>query len=708
MGFFKRERRWRARQVRRQTEEDQVRSSNRRLVVMRLVCVVLFSVLGIQLLRFQILNSGRYQLRAESNRLRAQVVAPSRGIILDRNGNPLVRNVPSYSAVVIPADVPKGREDDTYYQLSSIIGVPPDQIAQMVAQSVQRADPFTPVKVKEDLDQTTVLTLAELRHSLPGVDVQYDAVRQYADGDLLAHIYGYTGPISSDEFDQLKAQGYTLNDDIGKTGLEYTYEDQLRGTPGQKEVEVDSSGRALQTVSQTAPKPGNNLVLTVDLDLQQHFTDILQKYVTQTGSLDAAAVMMNVHTGEILAMVSLPNYDANVFTGGISTQAFQKLLNDPGKPLVNHAISDQYPPGSTFKTITASAALQLGVANENTKLISNGSMCFGGDVHVTGTGDCVFDWRPGLGTLTLKQGIALSSDIYFYCLAGGCPAKDTGYGIPGNGVGQDNLAKFAKQFGLGQKTGIDLPDETAGIIPDPAYSANLKDIDGTPHQWQLADTYFMGVGEGYDATTPLQMVRVAAAIANGGDVVRPHLVHEIDDANGNVVVPPSADIVSHVGVSPQNLAIVRDGMRMAVEGDYNTASAYTAYVPGLKIAGKTGTAEYGTALSAPKGDTVNGDTTGGNGSYSEHGWFMSFAPYDNPQVALIVFQDKGNGAATAAPCAAEMWKYYFNAWLPSHPNAAPAFSAPPVGTPVPLSPTPAPQSPPQGAQIATLPNRHAA
>src|SRR6185437_11418325 len=199
MGFFKRERRWRARQVRRQTEEDQVRSSNRRLVVMRLVCVVLFSVLGIQLLRFQILNSGRYQLRAESNRLRAQVVAPSRGIILDRNGNPLVRNVPSYSAVVIPADVPKGHEDDTYYQLSSIIGVPPDQIAQMVAQSVQRADPFTPVKVKEDLDQTTVLTLAELRHSLPGVDVQYDAVRQYADGDLLAHIYGYTGPISSDE-----------------------------------------------------------------------------------------------------------------------------------------------------------------------------------------------------------------------------------------------------------------------------------------------------------------------------------------------------------------------------------------------------------------------------------------------------------------------------------------------------------------------------
>src|SRR6185437_1828204 len=213
----------------------------------------------------------------------------------------------------------------------------------------QRADPFTPVKVKEDLDQTTVLTLAELRHSLPGVDVQYDAVRQYADGSLLSHIYGYTGPISSDEYDHLKAQGYTLNDDIGKTGLEYTYEDQLRGTPGQKEVEVDSSGRALQTVSQTDPKPGNNLVLTVDLDLQQHFTDILQKYVTQTGSLDAAAVMMNVHTGEILAMVSLPNYDANVFTGGISTQAFQQLLNDPGKPLVNHAISDQYPPGSTLR-----------------------------------------------------------------------------------------------------------------------------------------------------------------------------------------------------------------------------------------------------------------------------------------------------------------------------------------------------------------------
>jgi penicillin-binding protein 2 len=707
MGLFRRERRWRARQERRQTEEDQVRSSNHRLIVVRLVCVLLFSVLGIQLLRFQILNSGRYQLKAESNRLRAEAITPPRGIILDRNHNPLVRNVPSYSAVVIPADIPKGQEDNTYYQLSTIIGVPPDQIAQMVAQSEQRADPFTPVKVKENVDQTTVLTLAELRHALPGVDVQYDAVRQYADGDLLGHIYGYTGTISSDEYDQLKSQGYTLNDDIGKTGIEYTYEDQLRGTPGQKEVEVDAAGRALQTVSQTDPKAGNNLVLTIDTDLQQHFTDILQKYVQQTGSTSAAAVMMNVHTGEILALVSLPNYDVNLFTGGISDSAFQQLLNDPGKPLVDHAISDQYPPGSTFKTITASAALQTGVANENTKLISTGAMCFGGDVHTTGTGDCVYDWRPNLGTLTLKQGIALSSDIYFYCLAGGCPAKDTGYGIPNNGVGQDRLAQYAKQFGLGQKTGIDLPDEATGIIPDPSYSAQLKDVDGTPHQWTLADTYFMGVGEGYDAATPIQMVRVAAAIANGGDVLRPHVVREIDDASGNVVVPPSADVVSHLSVSAQNLAIVRDGMRMAVEGDYNTASAYTAYVPGLKIAGKTGTAEYGTALSAPKGDTVGADTTGGNGTYNEHGWFMSFAPYDDPQVALVVFQEKGNGAATAAPCAADMWKYYFNTWLPSHPNVAPAFNTPPGGTPVPLSPTPAPQSQPQAAQLAAADRRAA-
>jgi len=698
MGLFRRERRWRSRQERRPTEEDLVRAGNRRLIVMRLVCVLIFAVLSLQLLRFQVFNSGRYQLKAESNRLRLQTIPPPRGIILDRNGQPLVRNVPAFSAVIVPADIPKGRETDTYYQLSTIIGVPPDQIAQKVAESLRQSDPFTPVTIKTGLDQTTVLTLAELRHALPGVDVQYDAVRQYADGALLSHIYGYIGKISSDEYKQLKDRGYSLNDDVGKTGLEYTYEDQLRGTPGEKQVEVDAAGRVLQTISQQPAKPGNNLVLSIDLDLQQHFTEILQKWKEKTGSSVAAAVMMNVHTGEILALVSLPNYDANMFSGPVSEQQYQALLNDPGKPLIDHAISDQYPPGSTFKPITGAAALQLGIATPSTTLTSHGIYCPNSNGRNTeqlrSTGSCVYDWAD-LGTLDFYHGLAMSSDIYFYCLAGGCPDLPGG-GLP-RGVGQDNLAKYARQFGLGEKTGIDLPDEATGIIPDSAYAAQLKDIDGKPHQWYIGDTYFMGVGQGYDAATPIQMVRVAAAIANGGDVLRPHIVHEIVDANGNVIVPPQRDVVRHVDISPDNLKVIQTGMRMAVEG----GSAVTAYDPALKIAGKTGTAEFGTAIGrAPVGDNLSG-----NGVYNEHGWFMSFAPYDDPQVALVVFHDKGNGAATAAPCAKEMWEYYFTQYLPNHPTPTPQFGPQPGSTPHPPLPSPTPRSQSGAAQIAVLPER---
>jgi penicillin-binding protein 2 len=637
MGLFRRERRWRS-QSRQVRDVDPVRSSGRRLIVVRLVVIVLFSALSLQLLRFQVINRSSYQLEAETNRLRLVQTEPPRGLIYDRNHNQLVENIASYTAVIVPADLPKGQEQATYYRLSSIVGVPPDVIQQKVADSLKTSDPFTAVKIKEQLDQPTVLTLAELRHTMPGVDVRYDATRQYTDAALLSHVLGYTGAITQDEYAQLKARGYLLNDKVGKTGVEYVYEDQLRGTPGKQQVEIDASGRQLRTLDEVPPKPGNSLVLSIDPDLQTHITDILQQSLTQIPSPSGAAVMMDVHTGEILAYVSLPNYDVNLFSGPVDDKAFQALLDDPGKPLVDHAASDQYPPGSTFKTITGSAALQEKVATTTTTITSHGVMAIG---DKTCPGNCFYDWAD-LGTLDFYHGVAMSSDIYFYCLAGGCPQLAVG-------LGADRLAKYAKDFGLGEKTGIDLPDEASGLIPTPLWKQSTqKDDKGNPLAWQLADTYFMGIGQGYVSATAVQMVRVAAALANGGDILRPHVVHEIDDGNGNVVVPPQRDVVRHVAVSNDNLAIIRQAMLMAVEG----GSAATAFLPGYHIAGKTGTAEFGTAIK-PAGETSNG-------SYSEHGWFISFAPYDNPQVALVVFDERGGGAVTAAPAAKQIWDYYFN------------------------------------------------
>lgn len=648
MGLFSRERRWRAESRTPRTEEDASRSSNRRLIVVRLLVVLLFSVLSLQLLRFQVWSGGRYQLRAESNRLRLTVTEAPRGLIYDRNHNPLVQNIASYTAVIIPADVPKGADRDTYYQLSGIIGVPPDVIEQKVVDSLKRSDPFTPVSIKEGLDQPTVLTLAELRHTLPGVDVKYDAVRQYSDGKLLSHVYGYVGKVTEDEYNQLKDRGYQLSDKNGKTGVEYVYEDQLRGTPGKRQVEVDATGRELQQLDEIPPKPGNSLVLSIDMDLQQHITDILQQSLVEYGSPSGTAVMMDVHTGEILAYVSLPNYDVNLFSGPIAEKDYQALLDNPGKPLVDHISADQYPPGSTFKTITGSAALQEGVANLNTTLISHGS--FNVTNNPNDKANVVYDWEDlyaAVGPLDFLKGLAWSSDIYFYCLSGGCPT------LPGGGVakglGSDNLAKYARDFGLGAKTGIDLPDEASGLIPTTEWKLKTqKDDKGNPLQWVIGDTYFMGIGQGYDTATPIQMVRLAATLANGGDLLRPHVVHEIDDANGNVVVGPQREVVRHVGVSDQNLAIIRQGMLMAVEG----GSAKNGFLPGYHIAGKTGTAEFGVAIK-PAGDS-------NNGTYNEHGWFMSFAPYDTPQVALVVFHEKGGGAVSAAPTAQKMWDYYFN------------------------------------------------
>jgi penicillin-binding protein 2 len=472
------------------------------------------------------------------------------------------------------------------------------------------------------------------------------------------------GPISAEEYAQLPGQGYGYQDYVGQTGVESTYESEMRGKAGAKLVEVDAAGRELRTLSERQPVDGANVVLSLDLNLQQQVTDILKQY--SATSTNAAAAVMDIHSGEMLALVSLPSYDNNVFSGQLSQGQLDSLINDPGKPLVDHAIAEQYPPGSTFKTIVGSAALQEGVATPQTTITSHGYITIENEFDP----NVVYvypDWAP-LGALDFYGGVAMSSDVYFYYLSGGF--ADDGF----KGLGEERVAKYARGFGLGSETGIDLPGEAAGLVPDAQWK---QDTIGEP--WVLGDTYNYGIGQGYVAATPIQMLDEVAAIGNGGTLIVPHVVKEYRDSMGNVYDPLATQVRSTLPIDPGNLQIMRDAMRQSVTAGVARNAASDA----VEVAGKTGTAEFGAQHD--------------DGTSETHGWFIGFAPYNDPQIAVMVFVQHGSGGNDASPAAAKIFNYYFGHESPANPGAVVPITAPteaptdqPQDAPTPISiPTPA-------------------
>ena len=628
-----------------------------------LLVILMFGILSLQLARMQLVNGSTYEARAETNRLRLETTLPARGLIYDRNGKPLVENVPSYAAAIVAADVPDfdatsdpptctGRCKDIIIDLQDVTGVPAGDIQTLLFDRGQSNDPFTPAVVKENMDQETAFKLREDLAQLPGVRVVVEPERNYLDGALMSHILGFVGPVYAEDYATLKSEGYQLNDRIGKAGVELTYEKLLRGTTGSKAVETDSSGREISVIDQTPATPGLNLVLSIDATLQQKVEDILKENMGD--SLNAAAIMIDVHSGDILAMVSLPDYDSNVFSGEVDQEALNKLADDPGKPMLNHAISEMYAPGSTFKQVTGVAALQEGVATANTEITSTGAI----QVRNEFDPSIVYtfrDWRSDLGTMNFYRGLAMSSDVYFYYLAGGYKADD---GSVFEGLGATRLAKWAREFGLGERSGIDLPGETEGLVPDPDWKQKTFG-----EGWLLGDSYNFGIGQGYMGATPIQMLLVTTAIANGGDLLVPHVVKELKDSEGNVINLARDTVKRHLNADPNNLGIVREGMRESVAD----GAAFLAQVPNVQVAGKTGTAEFGKEISP--------------GHYQEHGWFTGFAPFDDPQVAVVVFMEQGNGGGTAAPTAAKILDYYFNEYNLAQAPDAQGAGTPNAGTP---------------------------
>jgi penicillin-binding protein 2 len=465
-----------------------------------------------------------------------------------------------------------------------------------------------------------------------------EARRRYPSADLTSHIVGYVGRISEEEYASLVPRGYILNDQVGKTGIEADYEAVLRGQPGEELAEVDASGRQLEVLDARAAQPGQSVFLTIDLELQREATEALRDYM---GSSDnATAVVMDVHSGEILTMVSLPAFDNNLFSSAISQQELDDLLNQPGKPLVNHAVAEMYAPGSTFKTITGLAALQEGIATTGTVITSKGYITVENEYDP----NVVYyfrDWAA-LGALDFYRGVAMSSDVYFYYLAGG--KADEGF----RGLGEDRLAQYARAFGLGELTGVDLPGESPGIVPD----ARWKE-QNWGETWYVGDTYSFGIGQGYLAVTPLQLANAIVAIANGGELLQPRLVKEIQDDHGNTLAAFGPQVRRQVPVNPDYLAVMREAMRQSVD----SGVASSAKVAGLSIGGKTGTAEFGEQHA--------------DGKYDTHGWFVGFAPFEDPEIAVAVFAQRGGGFQNAAPAAARIFDYYFHQRYVSEPEGSP-------------------------------------
>ncbi len=580
-----------------------------RFVAVGSIFAILLGVLTVRLWDLQLVQGQHYRSLAEDNRLLRLPVAADRGIVVDRNGTVLVRNIPGFAVSIVPIDLPKGRETDVAVRIASLIGRDAVDVLKAIADQRVR-NPYEPTKIStKPIPREVALLLTERADAYPGVRIDAESIRQYVDGPLYSPLVGYTGPVTEDELAKLREQGYLPTDQIGRTGLEWEYEQYLRGTYGWREIERDASQREIKTLAQTPPKAGGNVVLTIDDRLQKILATELEAGVAKDAFTQGVAVAMNPQNGEILAMVSTPAYDNNVFVKGITQKELDALNKDDRHPLVNKAVGEIYPPGSTFKMVTGLSALTAGTATRNTIVNVTSNV-------ISVSGFNFYDWRAH-GTLDFVHGFAHSSDIYFYSLAGGSAMSSV------QGVGPEAISKYGHMLGFGQPTGIDLPGEAAGIMPDPAWKEQA-----IGEAWTIGNTYHEAIGQGYVAVTPLQLVNAYASVANGGTVFVPHLLKEVQDAQGHVTFTKTPEVARKLEMKPEDLRLIREAARTVVTIGH-------AYMPGLKlpIAGKTGTAEFGSS---------NGKDSAGRNLLGFHNWFVSFMPkQDNSdptaEIAMVIF-----------------------------------------------------------------------
>ncbi|HET8569649.1 MAG TPA: penicillin-binding protein 2 [Candidatus Limnocylindria bacterium] len=600
--------------------EPVVLVSPRRLTSVALLVVGVLVVLSVRLYDLQVVRGPYYRELSEQNRVLRIPVSADRGLILDRNGTVLVRNVPAFAVSIVPVDVPRSQQVSLAERLGAVIGREGQEILEAVlAQRIR--NPYEPVKVtKNPISRETALLLAERADRFVGIRVTPETIRFYETGPLYAALMGYTGPITREELETRAELGYLQADHIGRTGLERVYEKYLRGRYGWREIERDAAQRELRELAAVPPVRGNDLVLTIDDKLQRIAAEEIQKGMDDGRYTQGVVIAMHPKTGEILAMVTVPGYDNNMFIRGIKPEEMNALNSDDRRPLVNKAIGEIYPPGSTYKMVTGLAALSEGTATRRTVVNVTSSV-------LTVNGFNFFDWRAH-GSVDFVNGFAYSSDIYFYTLGGGNPY--TGQG----GVGPEALTKYARALGFGEPSGIDLPGEEVGNLPDPEWKRKtLKE------EWTLGNTYHASIGQGFVTVTPLQLLTAYAAVQNGGSLLRPHLLKEVRAPDGTAAVTVKPEVRRELPIAPDHLSAIREGARKVV-------TSGMAFMPNAKlpVAGKTGTAEFGQA---------SGRDSAGRNLLGFHNWFVSWVPKGDEtgtdsDIAMIVFTFNSSKGACAS------------------------------------------------------------
>ena len=595
-----------------------------------MVVFLCFGIIGARLFYLQILQGKEFRALSENNRIRKQVLLAPRGLVLDINGEILVQNTASFNLVAVPLDISKDNMEAQVKSMSELFEFDPEEIIAKLKKADNKS--IQPILIKQDLSKQQNILFETRASEFVGFSVQKVPIRQYISAEYFSHVLGYTGVISSNDLKELDKEKYDNNDFVGKTGIEEYYEKFLHGKNGDNLVEVDATGKLLNVLGERSPKSGQTLVLNIDKQLQEKIFEELKKNIGSNANRKAAAVALNPKTGQVLALVSMPGFDNNLFAHGIKKQDYQKLLNDPSLPLYNRAISGTYPPGSTVKPMVAAAALQEKTISEHSVVTDKGVLIIPNQ-YDSKIAYNFYGWkRDGLGSMDVRKAIAQSSDIFFYVVSGGHPSSQI------KGLGVEKLAEYYRKFGLDKITGIDIQGENPGRVPDPAWKESFYKDNKVLSHWYLGDTYHIGIGQGDMLTTPLQVALWTAAIANNGTGFKPEILNKVLGENGEEVFKNQPQILYESFIDSQNLKIVQEGMRETVlSGSGRQLSSLS-----ISAAGKTGTSQFD-----------------GSDPKRTHAWFTVYAPFEDPQIVItILVEAGGEGHAVAVPVAHESLKWW--------------------------------------------------
>lgn len=667
-----------------------------RITVFAVAMILVLLVYMGKLFSLQIVQGAEWLAQAEDNRTQIENVPATRGVIYDRRDTVLARNIASYNVILTAADLPDdpGEVQEIFRNLSELLDMPvnggelslenpyvpctSDHGIAEIAEYGETATPFSPVKVKCDVDKELAMVIQEKAMDWPGIGVEVTPIRDYPTGSLTSSIVGFLGPIPANQEAEFRAKDLIPDrDKVGYAGLELSYQDMLAGTNGIREVEVDVAGQALRTMNELQPaQAGQSLRLTIDTRLQQAATAILEKeinfwntYLNTIRSTSGVVIAMNPQTGEILAMVSYPTYENNRMARFIPDYYYRQLISDPANPLLNHAVGDTLPAGSVFKLVTAVGSLNEGVVTPEQVISTPPKITITEKFFANDRGNPkdFVDWNEaGFGQLDFLGGISNSSNVYFYKLGGGY-----GNEVP-EGLGVCRLGTYARALGYGDYPGTNMPEEEKGLVPDPQWKRITHG-----ESWSTGDTYIASVGQGYVLATPLQVLMSAATVANDGKLMQPTLVRDVLDSEGNIVqafepvmkwdITQDAVIQEYYDttirgcepiegqtktVEPWVLDKVQEGMRRAVTN--GTLTKIQDLIPlSIPVAGKTGTAEYCDQYALEKNRCIPGE-------WPTHAWTVAFAPYDNPEIAVVAFvYNGGEGASVAGPIVWQLLDAYF-------------------------------------------------